>query len=376
MRSLEEIIEKAFDDADQASAKGGPQAAENAGKLMGEGADMCARRESARSRRTPSQTAAPIREARPPHRWRGRRPTFSQPPGRPMRESVREAIEDAISASPAPPRRSASRLRASAANWKTPAANSSAARSIFPRKPAKAPRPCAVRSPTRSRRCRNSRRSLASRATAPKSANRASPAPARSRAACPRTGATTRAPRDPHPHRAPKPPAQRAPLRGSLEPAGCRACQEPRLGQRPVARRIPRGRTPLHRLRRQARRPSAIRAMSSNRSTRCRSTSPAPSITTPRSICGGAISAASAMSSPAGCTPSRVSRPSTRSRTSTAASRNSVDAVDRYIADFEKLLSDVARNDRDNMMTQTYLTSDTGKVYTMLAHASGRFGRD
>jgi hypothetical protein len=53
-----------------------------------------------------------------------------------------------------------------------------------------------------------------------------------------------------------------------------------------------------------------------------------------------------------------------------------VTAVDRYIADFEKLLSDVARNDRDNMMTQTYLTSDTGKVYTMLAHASGRFGRD
>jgi len=52
------------------------------------------------------------------------------------------------------------------------------------------------------------------------------------------------------------------------------------------------------------------------------------------------------------------------------------EAVDRYIADFEKLLSDVARNDRDNMMTQTYLTSDTGKVYTMLAHASGRFGKD
>jgi hypothetical protein len=50
-------------------------------------------------------------------------------------------------------------------------------------------------------------------------------------------------------------------------------------------------------------------------------------------------------------------------------------AVDRYITDFEKLLSDVARNDRDHMMTQTYLTSDTGKVYTMLAHASGRFDR-
>jgi hypothetical protein len=47
-------------------------------------------------------------------------------------------------------------------------------------------------------------------------------------------------------------------------------------------------------------------------------------------------------------------------------------AVDRYIEDFERLLQDVARNDRDNIMTQTYLTSDTGKVYTMLAHASGK----
>ena len=47
-------------------------------------------------------------------------------------------------------------------------------------------------------------------------------------------------------------------------------------------------------------------------------------------------------------------------------------AVDRYMDDFERLLDDVARNDRDNMVTQTYLTSDTGKVYTMLAHASGR----
>jgi archaellum component FlaC len=47
-------------------------------------------------------------------------------------------------------------------------------------------------------------------------------------------------------------------------------------------------------------------------------------------------------------------------------------AVDRYVADFEKLLQDVSKNDRDSIMTQTYLTSDTGKVYTMLAHASGR----
>ena len=47
-------------------------------------------------------------------------------------------------------------------------------------------------------------------------------------------------------------------------------------------------------------------------------------------------------------------------------------AVDRYVDDFERLLQDVARNDRDQIMTQTYLTSDTGKVYTMLAHASGK----
>ena len=48
-------------------------------------------------------------------------------------------------------------------------------------------------------------------------------------------------------------------------------------------------------------------------------------------------------------------------------------AVDRYIGDFEKLLADVARTDRDKSVTQSYLTSDTGKVYTMLAHAAGRF---
>jgi hypothetical protein len=47
-------------------------------------------------------------------------------------------------------------------------------------------------------------------------------------------------------------------------------------------------------------------------------------------------------------------------------------AVDRYCQDFEKLLEDVSSNDRDNLMAQTYLSSDTGKVYTMLAHASGR----
>jgi hypothetical protein len=47
-------------------------------------------------------------------------------------------------------------------------------------------------------------------------------------------------------------------------------------------------------------------------------------------------------------------------------------AVDRYVNDFEKLLAEVTRNS-DRSAGNSYLTSDTGKVYTMLAHASGRF---
>jgi hypothetical protein len=45
-------------------------------------------------------------------------------------------------------------------------------------------------------------------------------------------------------------------------------------------------------------------------------------------------------------------------------------AVDRYVADFERLLDDVTRDGSD---AAAYLNGDTGKVYTMLAHASGRF---
>ena len=47
--------------------------------------------------------------------------------------------------------------------------------------------------------------------------------------------------------------------------------------------------------------------------------------------------------------------------------------VDRYIGEFERLLSDVSRDDRGQVVARTYLTSETGKVYTMLAHAAGRF---
>ena len=47
--------------------------------------------------------------------------------------------------------------------------------------------------------------------------------------------------------------------------------------------------------------------------------------------------------------------------------------VDRYIAEFERLLDEVSRDERGGQqMVRTYLTSETGKVYTMLAHASGR----
>jgi hypothetical protein len=48
------------------------------------------------------------------------------------------------------------------------------------------------------------------------------------------------------------------------------------------------------------------------------------------------------------------------------------ETVDRYIDEFEQLLDEVSRNDRGRVVARTYLTSETGKVYTMLAHASGR----
>ncbi|MGE3248216.1 MAG: apolipoprotein acyltransferase, partial [Beijerinckiaceae bacterium] len=48
-------------------------------------------------------------------------------------------------------------------------------------------------------------------------------------------------------------------------------------------------------------------------------------------------------------------------------------AVDEYNEGFEKLLQEISREDRDGSILHSYLTSDSGKVYTMLAHASGRF---
>jgi len=53
--------------------------------------------------------------------------------------------------------------------------------------------------------------------------------------------------------------------------------------------------------------------------------------------------------------------------------REFMQTVDRYIAEFERLLDEVSRDDRGQLVARTYLTSETGKVYTMLAHAAGRF---
>ena len=89
--------------------------------------------------------------------------------------------------------------------------------------------------------------------------------------------------------------------------------------------------------------------------------------------CGNAISAASAACSPGGSIRSRVRRRSTKSATSTAPIPEFRQTVEHYIHEFERLLDDVSRGDRGPAVARNYLTSDTGKVYTMLAHAAGRF---
>jgi hypothetical protein len=46
--------------------------------------------------------------------------------------------------------------------------------------------------------------------------------------------------------------------------------------------------------------------------------------------------------------------------------------VDSYIRNFEELLSETGRGDRDGARSLELLTGDAGKVYTMLGHAAGR----
>jgi hypothetical protein len=56
------------------------------------------------------------------------------------------------------------------------------------------------------------------------------------------------------------------------------------------------------------------------------------------------------------------------------ADRGFKQTVDRYITEFERLLDEVAREDRGPTALRGHLTSETGLVYTLLAHAAGRLG--
>ena len=56
------------------------------------------------------------------------------------------------------------------------------------------------------------------------------------------------------------------------------------------------------------------------------------------------------------------------------ADRGFKQTVDRYIAEFERLLDEVAREDRGPQALRGHLNSETGLVYTLLAHAAGRLG--
>ncbi len=48
--------------------------------------------------------------------------------------------------------------------------------------------------------------------------------------------------------------------------------------------------------------------------------------------------------------------------------------VDRYLADFEKMLQDLSRSDPRGASVQSRLGSDEGRIYFVLAHISGRLG--
>jgi hypothetical protein len=48
--------------------------------------------------------------------------------------------------------------------------------------------------------------------------------------------------------------------------------------------------------------------------------------------------------------------------------------VDRYVTEFERLLDEVAQDEREPAVIRGHLMSETGLVYTLLAHAAGRLG--
>ncbi len=48
-------------------------------------------------------------------------------------------------------------------------------------------------------------------------------------------------------------------------------------------------------------------------------------------------------------------------------------AVDRYVGQFDRFLGQVGHQDGGEALARNYITSEAGQVYTMLAHAAGRF---
>jgi hypothetical protein len=48
--------------------------------------------------------------------------------------------------------------------------------------------------------------------------------------------------------------------------------------------------------------------------------------------------------------------------------------VDRYVQEFERLLAGLSQDEASEAVAKTYLLSETGKVYTLLAHAAGKLG--
>jgi hypothetical protein len=46
--------------------------------------------------------------------------------------------------------------------------------------------------------------------------------------------------------------------------------------------------------------------------------------------------------------------------------------VDRYVQEFERLLAELGQDEASEAVVKTYLLSETGKVYTLLAHAAGK----
>jgi len=48
--------------------------------------------------------------------------------------------------------------------------------------------------------------------------------------------------------------------------------------------------------------------------------------------------------------------------------------VSRYLADFERIVSESDQRDPTGRLSHGQLVSDTGRVYLFLAHASGRLG--